>query len=178
MIVPPATRVQTLQLQWNLVGWTGESSAISVVTSEIGSSLSRFSIWDANALAFLSFNPALPISLNTLQVVPQGAGVWTFVTGAAPLAWEQPSLREARSVPLASGFNLVMWSGPDGSSITEALANLTGVQGLWLWDALGQGFLSFNPILPPVLNGASVLNHGDGIWLLMSGAETWEQPAP
>jgi hypothetical protein len=140
-------------------------------------SIGNFSLWDANALAFLSFNPALPTQLNKLQVVPRGAGVWTFVSSATPLAWEQPAFSEARSVDLVAGFNLVMWTGPDGTPITEAIADLAGAEALFIWDAAAQRFLVFNTALPPALIQASELNYGAGIWLLMAAAGTWEQPA-
>lgn len=173
----PATRIQTLRPSWNLVGWTGDESPIGTVTAGIVESIGNFSLWDANALAFLSFNPALPTQLNKLQVVPRGAGVWTFVSSATPLAWEQPAFSEARSVDLVAGFNLVMWTGPDGTPITEAIADLAGAEALFIWDAAAQRFLVFNTALPPALIQASELNYGAGIWLLMAAAGTWEQPA-
>jgi hypothetical protein len=174
---PPVVRTQVLQPQWNLVGWTGETIDVTDATATIAASLGAFFTWDTSIPGFLTFNPTLPGPLNSLQEVPFGAGVWTFIDGATPLDWEQPAFSEARSVSLAQGFNLAMWTGPDGTSITDAIAGLDGVQGLFIWDAAARTFLTFNPILPPALNTATTLNHGFGVWVLMANAGIWDQPA-
>ncbi len=173
---PPVVRAQVLQPRWNLVGWTGETTGVTDATATIATSLGAFFTWDTSIPGFLTFNPTLPGPLNSLQDVPLGAGVWTFITDATPLEWEQPAFTDARSVPLAQGFNLVMWTGPDGTAVTDAIAGLNGLQGLFIWDAAGQTFLTFNPVLPPALNSATTLDYGFGVWVLMASAGTWDQP--
>lgn len=47
----------------------------------------------------------------------------------------------ARTVALQSGFNLVMWTGPDGALVTEAVAGLgDALEALFTWDAAAQQF--------------------------------------
>ena len=97
----------------------------------------------------------------------------------AGATWTQPAFAGARSVPLRAGFNLVMWTGPDGTQVEDAVAGLGGALTiLFTYDAASQQFLSFSPSAPAFLNSAVVLNNGDGVWIEVNANTTWEQPAP
>jgi len=81
-------------------------------------------------------------------------------------------------VPLATGFNLVVWTGSDNTPVAEAVADLgSALQSIFLWEAAAERFLTFGPSAPSFLNSAEVLNYGDGLWALMSAAAMWAQPA-
>lgn len=164
---------------WNLVGWTGESSDVLAATAGISGAFSGFFTWDAITQAFLTFNPSLPASLNTLSQIQFGNGVWLFVTASGTIVWEQPEVTAAQSVELRPGFNLVTWTGPNGAAVAEAVTGLgSALDALFLWDAAGQRYRSFNPSLPASLNTATAFNHRGGIWIKVNRSVIWEQPAP
>lgn len=170
-------RTQTLLPGWNLVGWGGPETHVTDATATIVGSLGGFFTWDAAAGSFLTFNPALPPALNTLTQVPSGAGVWTFIGAGGPVPWDQPAFNGERAVTLVNGFNLVMWTGPDDTPITEAITGLGALNALFIWDAAAQTFQVYNPSLPPALNTATEIDHGAGVWVLMNAAGVWDQPA-
>lgn len=169
-------RSVTLLAGWNLVGWTGESP-VADATASIAGSFSALFTWDAATQEFRSYRPGLPATLNTLSELHRGDAVWIRATRAA--TWQQPSFGAARDVALLPGFNLAMWTGPDGTTVPEAIASLGDAVTLLLtWDAAAQQFRSYNPSLPASLNTLTTLNYGDGMWIRVSRAVTWEQPAP
>ncbi len=169
-------RSVTLHAGWNLVGWTGATPAADAIADITGAVDALFT-WDAAARQFRSYRPSLPPSFNDLSELQRGDGVWIRVTRA--VSWQQPSFGGPRAVPLLPGFNLAMWSGPDGAAVSDAIASLGDAVTLLLtWDAAAQRFRSFDPGLPPAFNDATTLNFGDGLWIHVSRAVTWEQPAP
>ena len=133
-------------------------------------------IWDAAEQDFLRFTPGVPVFLNTIAELSEGTGVWINSTVAT--AWEQPAFGDPRDVPLLQGFNLVLWTGPSGTAVEDAVVSLgDALDILFTWDATSQEFLRFSPTLPAFLNTATTLNFGDGVWLNVTGRATWEQPA-
>ena len=163
---------------WNLVGWTG-ATAIGEATASIAGQFSALFTWNAQGGEFQSFNPTAPTFLNTLSELTTGDGVWLRVGDPSGATWVQPDLSAARVVPLVPGFNLVMWTGPDGMPVGDAIAGLEDtLVAIFTWDASVQAFLSFKPGAPAFLNSLSELHNGDGVWIEVSGAATWNQPAP
>ncbi len=60
--------------------------------------------------------------------------------------------------------------------VADAIAGLTGVEGVFAFDADQQAFLRFLPRLPSV-STLEELRPGDGVWLLRSGdIEPWQIP--
>ena len=162
---------------WNLVGWTGESTSPAATTASVSGAVSSVFTYDPVARRFLSYRAGGPALLNTLEVMPAGTGAWVFATAAAN--WEQPRLAVAREVALAEGFNLVMWTGPNGTRIAQALAGLgDALRAGFTWDAAAQRFLSYGPERPEFLNTAATLDYGQGLWVQVSEAVVWTQPAP
>lgn len=45
------------------------------------------------------------------------------------------------------------------------------------WDTDAQTFLSYGADRPAFLNTATTVNYGDGVWINVSRAVTWQQPA-
>ena len=175
----PLTRtpgVVSLHRGWNLVG-SGGGGSIATVTDPLGGIFTSVFAWDAVGATFRSFNPQFPF-LTTLQVVTAGAGLWMFVDDPEGTLWLQPPIQDAREVSLETGFNLVMWTGPE-TDVAQAVASIGGaLRAMFIWDPLGQAFLSFNPALPSQLNTASTLRYGDGVWIQTSAPAMWSQPAP
>lgn len=162
---------------WNLVGWSGATSLADATVSIAGQFSSMFT-WDASNQKFRLFNASALPFLNTLTELTLGDGVWLRVSDPSGATWEQPAFNAARTVALLAGFNLVMWTGPDGTAVTDAIAGFeSSVDAVFAWDAAGQRFLSFRPSALPFLNDLELLNAGDVVWLSMSAAATWDQPA-
>ena len=174
-VIVAAQRVANLVEGWNLVGWTGDAPVAEAVAPIIDAVQSVFT-WDATAQGFLLFDPSGPAFVNSLDQLRQGDGVWVNM-GSNSGVWTQPSLSGPRDVPLEADFNLVFWSGPSGTSVVEAIAGIgDAVDVLFLWAAASQQFLSFNSALPIVLNTATTLNNGDGVWIRVDRSLTWIQP--
>ena len=125
--------VQTLHPGWNLVGWAGASSgpeAFDFVTGDFGIGFT----YDAASQVFESFSPDAPPILNSLDQIAFGDGVWIFAD--AETTWVQPAPWWQRDVPLRAGFNLVLWTGGNGTPVEEAVAGLgTALSGLFTWPA-------------------------------------------
>ena len=181
--VQPALRHLSLEPGWNLIGWTQAAVAPSALPVA-GSFLSLF-LWDAVGEAFRSYRPGVPSSLNTAKEVRLGDGVWLYVAGPQGAVLELSEHLGGRWVPLQrpsdghSGFNLVTWTGPDGTPIPVAVSSLGGAfADLYIWDAGAQHFFSYHAGRPALLNTATVLNHGDALWLQVSQPAFWWQPPP
>ena len=172
------TRSVALASEWNLVGWTG-ATAVDEATAVIASQIDVLFTWSAASQGFLSFNPSAPAVLNTLSDLAFGDGVWVRVSDPAGATWAQPAVLTARSVPLSVGWNLVMWTGGDDFPVIDAVESFAGsLEMLFTWDAAAQAFQSYGPSVPAFLNSADTLRFGDGVWMLMTEAATWEQSAP
>ena len=173
---PAPTRAVILREGWNLVGWTGATAAADAIAS-IADEVNVVFRWDAGGQRFLSFSPTAPPFLNSLDDLDFGDGVWIQV--AAGVVWTQPAIVVARAVALSEGWNLVQWTGPDGTFVADAVGPfIDRVEALFTWNANSQRFHSYSPSAPAFLNTADVLNAGDGVWIRLSGAATWDQPAP
>ena len=116
-----ADREVTLEAGWNLVGWTG-STAIDEATASIADTLLAAFTWDGPGQSFRSFSPSGPTFLNTLSDLALGDGVWINVSEAS--TWLQPAFGDARTVSLSAGFTLATWTGPDGTPVEEAVAEI------------------------------------------------------
>ena len=159
---------------WNLVGWTGNTAVTEGIATIVPGFDALFT-WDAAGTAFRSFTSgALPI-LNTLSELTLGEGVWINTPGGA--TWEQPAFIGPRTAPLLPGFNLAMWTGPDGTPVMDAVAGLgTALDSLFAWEADPQAFDSYTRGALDILNDPIVLDFGDGVWIRMNAAADWDQP--
>jgi len=159
------------------VGWTGGDVATSVVTNALGGVFRSIHAFGGETQAFETVTATGPAFLNNLSQVDGGDGLWLFSHGDT--FWEQPVITGARSVALSAGFNLVTWTGLHGMPIADALASLgEAVESAFTYEELSDTFLSFGPALPPALNTLAALAYGEALWLRVSEARTWEQPAP
>ena len=161
---------------WTLIGAT-EDQAVQSALGSITGAVGPIFTWAPNRQEFRAFNPALPPQLNTLDRFLRGEGVWIFSQGGG--GWTQRPFTEARSVFLLSGFNLVTWSGASGTPVAEAIAGLgDAFEVLFTWDADAQTFRSHNAAVPAAFNTAASLARGEGVWIRVNRAASWEQPAP
>ena len=163
-------RSVTLQPGWNLVGWTGNTGLAEAVRPLSGG-FTAIHTWDAAAQTFGFFGDAdTPAFLNTAPAsLELGDGLWVFAPD--PVAWAQPMQLGARSVPLISGFNLAVWTGPSATPFEAAVATIAvELTAAFTYDAGAQAFRSYGPRRLPLLNDAITLDFGDALWLLMQDA--------
>ena len=167
--------VQTLQPGWHLVGWSGATTGRNAFDFITGRFDAGFT-FNPNTKQFRQFRPTAPDFLNNLDQVAFGDGVWIFIEEES--TWLQPAPWWARDVELVSGFNLVLWTGPNDTPVEDAYRDLgSALISAFTWKAGSQEFLGYGPNRPAFLNTASVLNYGDGVWIDVDRNVTWRQPA-
>ena len=173
-----ASRQRTLDLGsgFNLVGWTG-ATPIAEALATLDGAFSGVFTWDPLTQTFRSFRPDAPAFLNSLDELLLGDGLWIEIDGPGA-TWSQPDFDAARSVDLAPGLQLAIWTGPDGAAVADAIAGIAGaVVQILTWDAAAQQFRTFNASLPQALNSLSRLDYGAAFWIEVDAAVTWQQPA-
>ena len=171
------SELRTLDLVqgFNLVGWAVDQPADEAL-AEAGAITDLFQ-FDAVSKRFATFGPGTPDFLNSLPTLIGGRGAWVLTTAATP--WTVPDLpaAEGLTIDLEAGFNLVAWFGPDGIPIPEALAGLgDGVRRAFGRYAPGQRFTTYDPARA-FLSDFESLSRGQGFWLDMAAAVSWQQPA-
>ena len=185
---PPPGHTVDIRIGWNLVGWLGPDTPVPDALGDTLAAVASVNTFNAVTQSFQTFTPAGPDFLNSLDILPAGAGVWLLATQAT--TWDQPGLPDPngelataqlgppppRDVPLLPGFNLVAWTGDHQAPIADALSALQELDSLFLWDAPTELFLSYGPARLPRLNSAQTLPFGAGLWILMAAAATWTQP--
>ncbi len=179
-IVAGAPQVQQMILRtgWNLVAWTGPDTPARTATASLAGGFSGLYAYDHVTGTFRTFVSALPDTLNSLDVLHEGEAVWIYSTAAGPRTWTQPGLRHQRAIDLQPGFNFVAWTGPDGTPVAQAIAELgSAVIRVTAWDAARQRFLTFDPALPRAPGDNFALGVGQGLWLQAARGVRWFQPA-
>ncbi len=84
-------------------------------------------------------------------------------------------LPNATSRTLQPPWNLV--AAPESTTIDGLVAGKPEVDAVFRWNAEAQRFDSWRRDAPALLNTLSGVDRGDGIWVLVSEAVDWTQPA-
>lgn len=171
-----ATRVVSLDLSWNLVGWPVDTPLDDVLAT-LPDAVTVLEQFDPQTGDFETFTKGLPPSLNSLTTLIGGRGTWVFAE--ALVTWLTPAFPTdgLRTLSLVAGFNLVTWFGPDGVVLADAAAELgSAFSGAFGWGSSAQAFSSFDPTRPGFLNDFTVLNNGDAFWVRTNAATNWDQP--
>ena len=161
---PVVAQSRTLLAPWNLVT-AGESGSVEeIVASRPG--IESMHRWNATAERFENWVRGAPSFLNDLEMVGVGDGLWVRVDRAT--SWPLGALAPVLGEEPFSGWRLIGWSAGDASAST--VADQVGALRVFTFDAASQGFLTFDPSVPSVLNTLSTVRQGDGVWVL--GTET------
>ena len=167
-----------LVVGWNLVGWTDAAELVANATASIEGAFDALFTYDSATQQFRRFDADAPPVLNTLTELQQGDGLWILLRSGG-VDWPQPLITSARAVPLDAGFNLVTWTGPDLTSVEVAVAGFVDrLLALSIWDEEQQRFKRFSPDAPAVVNTATELRFGEGVWIQLSAVAVWNQPSP
>ena len=173
----PAVETVALLPGRNLQGWTVDSTLADASATE-GGSIARILAWDAGAGAWASYAPGGPAAPAESERIRLGQGLWLRVDDPAGVQWRRPSFAAARVQELLAGWNLVMWSGPSGTPVAEAVRPIAdALRSLHAWDADGERFRTYAPDRPADLNDAGTLDNGEAFWLLLDEAAAWPQPS-
>ena len=89
----------------------------------------------------------------------------------------QTEVIETRTVALDEGWNLVGWTGED-AALTDAVAAIAEqAQVAATFNAATQAFDLWNTDAPDFLNTLADLPQGTGLWIRVTEATPWPQPA-
>ena len=164
------TIVTWLQPGWNMVGWVGpETSAAELF--EALPTLQRVSAWDTGAG---SYQRAFRGSYTPLPSLTPGMGLWLHLGGDATVEWTRSVSGEAVLLSLRTGWNLVGWTGDNGTGIDEAVARFGDmfVRGA-VWNASTQRYVHHLPRSGN--NGPPALSRGDAVWVELTSDARWWQ---
>ena len=124
----------------------------------------RFNVW-RNGPAFL----------NTLSRLHSNQALFLLLD--RPSTWGGPALPyPAQTLPLAQGFNLIPYLGPNGLSPADALAqlpDLAPVTSLFYLDPASQTYRSFRRGAPEILNTLNALPRYAVLWAVTTRPTTW-----
>ena len=159
----------------NSITFTGPSgTAAADVASEIGVSLATMFVFDAPTQDWLTFLPAAPPQVNTLQTLNQRDALILRVD-PGPTTWTEtdiiPDPSGARTVSLIPGLNPIGFTGASGSDIAQLLAPVaSAVESASRFDAQTQLWQTYLPAAPPQVNTLSVVNRLDMVYVRVAGA--------
>ena len=142
--------------------------------------------WDADQQQYDSWRPDLPLAFNTLTTLGAGTAVWIFLDDGPSSSTLPTAPQAARLAPMAPGWNLATWTGPNATNIGDAFSpQAFGAQTIvqspftaaMTFDNQAQRFKTFDTRLPDVLNDLTHLNFGDAVWLHLAAGLDWSIPA-
>lgn len=173
---PHETVTTELRPGWNLAGWTGADTEVSVIFDTIPALEAAYS-WDAGTRSFRKAarkGATGPESLSTLQT---GMGLWLYLGGEEAFTWSRPRLPGSGLVALLEGWNLVAWSGEDALGVEDAVASLGAeLRAAGTWDPVAGGFDLYSPVAPPHAASPWRVTRGEAVWVNVSRARRWYQP--
>ncbi len=177
---PPSTLISPIAGSWTLLVNTSVAGPPQTVLGSLLQWADSAFTFEAASQTFRSFRAAQPF-LSDLDFIAAGQPFWIFVPPARLdgdiTFWEQPATVRNQSVTLVPGFNLSAWTGTQGVRISQAVQSIP-VRRAFLWDAVGQSFLVWDPTLPAIIQSDFELEYGAGLWVDLSGTQSvvWEQP--
>ena len=130
----------TLHQGLNIVGWTGEETAIDDFVGGLPATPQAVFARDPATGRWRFWSASVPASLNTLRSIPTGAVVGLRLSGAAagtPWVYEQ-----AESLPptaigpdLTPGSYQLVWHERGQARLSDALRGLgDALERVWRWD--------------------------------------------
>ena len=156
---------------FNNVAYLGPTQPVEAAIAPIAGSVSRVYAWDADIQAYQFYDASFPFS--TLTQLEPGQSLWIYVTNSAGVSWSQAVGAMSSSAPLRADFNLVTWTGSDGTPVTEAFGNLA-LERAWVYNTDIGRYDSYTPGALSFLNRLTTLDFGDGVWLLLPFGQTWQ----
>ena len=170
----PGTITTTLHPGWNMAAWLGPEAPVTDIFDAVPA-LVRVGGWDAVEQRYRWRMPNI-VPRNGLRVLTTGMGLWLELGGDAPVEWTRDAREESVLLSLDLGRNLVGWAGRDGFATTEAFARFGDLLvAASRWDAEAQAYEQYRSGTAAGANTLDALNHGDALWLELTGAARWWQ---
>jgi len=175
---PPV--ISPVGASWTLLVNLGEAASPAALLAPLDAWVTAAYTYNPASRAFRTYRDGLP-ALSDLTTIESGEAFWAFVPtsrlGSDITFWEQPAGVRNLAQELRPGFNLVPWTGTQGTPIAQAVAGLP-VRRAYSWDPVRQRFDVWDPALPDALRADIVLDYGQGLWIDLDSTQpvTWEQP--
>ena len=168
--------LQVLRPGWNAVGWTARTSVAEVATS-LGDAVTALFTFDRDAQRFRRFSLGTPDVLNDLALLRNGDGLLIHVAASQGAILARPPPGDPEPLSLATGFNLVTWTG-EPRSIQQAVIGLgDALDAVFAWDAVAQRYQAFRPGAEPFLSRLTTLDRGQAVWVLLRRPAVWDPQA-
>ncbi len=165
-------------------GWFGPPTAAADAFAPLGDRFQAAFRFDAATQTWQMYRPG-PSFLSSLEALAPGDALWILLGAGGRRTWTQPDApAQARTLALEPGLNFVAWTGPP-TPLLEALgvqasggdpSALGGaLQTAFRWNSRAARFDTVFPRLPGA--GPVTLFPHDLLWLRLSAAASWPQPA-
>jgi hypothetical protein len=128
--------------------------------------------WDSAAQAWLSFTPALPDPMQSLQSLDRTQGFWIRALRNVTLR-VQGSAPVQTAIVLNTGWNLIGFPAASAQDLQTALAPVAGRYGLVFEYVANTGWRSYSPAAPPFSNSLNSLRPGYGYWIYATQPSVW-----
>ena len=182
---PPETATATrLEPGLNLVGWVGEPTPVSQLFQQIPQ-LEAIWAWDAELRDWIVAAPGAPEWLGGLGRVTAGMGLRMQLGGDEPFLWRRSTEPTRGLVKLRTGWNLVAWSGADGTAIGDVVKGIGwSLRTVRRWDPATQEWTVWTS---PERSAQVIANtgadteipgvrRGEALWIEVVRAVNWLQP--
>ena len=182
---PPETATATrLEPGLNLVSWVGGPTPVSQLFREIPQ-LEAIWAWDAELRDWIVAAPGAPEWLGGLGRVTAGMGLRMQLGGDEPFLWRRSTEPTRGLVKLRTGWNLVAWSGADGTAIGDVVKGIGwSLRTVRRWDPATQEWTVWTS---PERSAQVIANTGadteipgvrcgEALWIEVARAVNWLQP--
>ena len=169
------THTTLLQPGLNAAGWTEPEADVAAIFEALPR-LERVYGWDPDAQWFRWAARDASGPRGDLERLTPGMGLWLDIGGIGPAVWTRPLVAPSGLARLRPGWNFVVWAGPDGATVADALSELER-DGILVGSA---GARRYEPIGAPAPDAAATprtLVRGSPFWLRVSDAKQWWQLA-
>ena len=168
------THTTLLQPGLNAAGWTEPEADVAAIFEALPR-LERVYGWDPDAQWFRWAARDASGPLGDLERLTPGMGLWLDIGGIGPAVWTRPLVAPSGLARLRPGWNFVVWAGPDGATVADALSELER-DGILVGSA---GARRYDPQVVPAPDAATprTLARGSPFWLQVSDAKQWWQLA-
>ena len=173
-IADPGSATTLLHPGWNMVAWLGPEVAAADLFDAVPAA-GRVVAWDASSQGYTTWERG-GVPGEGRGWLTAGMGVWLELRGAVPYEWTRPAAADGVLLSLHSGWNVVGWSGEDGTPVEAALARFgdTLVQAS-RWDAGSRRYLHYRPGAPAGAGTLAALDRGDALWVMLTEDARWWQ---
>lgn len=169
------THTTVLQPGLNPAGWTEPEADVAAIFEALPR-LERVYGWDPDAQWFRWAARDASGLHGDLERLTPGMGLWLDIGGVGPAVWTRPLIAPSGLTRLRPGWNFVVWAGPDGAPVADALSELER-DGILVGSASARRYEGHGASAPDGDAAPRTLAKGSPFWLRVSDAKQWWQLA-